>query len=351
MMGAFFPLEAFPMRSIRSLCLLGFSLLANAAIAEEIAKAEVLAAGLNTPCGIAIQPGTDALFIAESGAGRIVCWNETKAEPVIVGFPLDTYGKGPSYKIGPLGLAFQDRDTLLVGDGGFPDGQEFVRVFTPPATGKAALNYDKDVRHKLGPLPAKEPLKAEGNLFGIVATKSALYVTCNGDDDKGWIAKAEISGSGYGELERSIATKVATGINAPSAIVVNEHSGDLVVGQMGATDRPHDSLLTFYNAKTGKLLMRLPTDLHDLTGLAYSPQTARLYAVDFAWSEAAGGLYRLDAALIEGQQVAKAVRIATLEKPTSLAFDSAGALYVADLGKAGAEPSSSGKVWKFAPGL
>jgi sugar lactone lactonase YvrE len=331
--------------------LLCLGLLASAAADEELAKPEVLATGLNTPCGIAIQPGTDILFIAESGAGRIVRWNEKKIEPVIVGSPLDTYGKGPSYKIGPLGLAFQDRDTLLVGDGGYPDGQEFVRVFTPSAAGKAALDYEKDARHKLGPLPAKEPLKAEGNLFGIVATKSALYVTCNGDDEKGWIAKAEISGSGYGELERSIATKVATGTNAPTAIVVNERTGDLLVGQMGAIDRPHDSLLTFYNAKSGKLLMRLPTDLNDITGLAYSPQTGLLYAIDFAWNEAAGGLYRLDAAIAKGQQVVKAVQIATLEKPTALAFDSAGVLYVTDLGKAGSDPSKSGQVWKLAPGL
>lgn len=339
------------MRPFWLLLSLGCCLVATAQEAAKSPAPEVVVAGLHTPWGIAIQPGSDAIFLAESGAGRIIRVNKDKVEPVIVGSPLDTFGKGPRYKIGPLGLAFQDRDTLLVGDGGFAAGQDFVRVFTPPAAGMAALNYEKDVKHKLGPLPAKEPHQAEGNFLGVVASKTAIYVTCSSESAQGWIAKAEISGSGYGDLERSIDTRQAKGTNTPTAIVVNERSGDLVVAQMGSTDQAHDSLLTFYNAKSEKLLMSLPTGLNDILGLAYSPKTGLLYAVDFAWSEATGGLYRLDAALEEGRQVVKAVRIATLEKPTALAFNSAGALYVTDVGKSGGDPAKAGKLWKFAPGL
>ena len=62
--------------------------------------------GLNNPCGVAIQPGTGDIFVADSGAARIVRISEGKLSEVIIDFPIDVYGKGPKYNIGPLGLAF-----------------------------------------------------------------------------------------------------------------------------------------------------------------------------------------------------------------------------------------------------
>ena len=148
------------------------------------------------------------MFIADSGAGRIVRVVDGKLQDVVVGFPLDIYGKGPMYNIGPLGLAFLDKDTLVVGDGGFKDGDEFIRVFTVPAAGKPAIKYE-DTKQKLGPLAATDQLKGEGNLYALALTKTAVYVTCNGDDTKGWVAKADLAGGKFGELKRFIATKEA----------------------------------------------------------------------------------------------------------------------------------------------
>src|SRR6185369_11734799 len=98
-------------------------------------KAETVLGGLSNPCGLAVQPETGHVFVADSAAGRIIRVVDGKAEDVVVGFPLDKYGKGPKFDIGPLGLAFLDKDTLVVGDGSFVDGQEYVRVFTVPAAG------------------------------------------------------------------------------------------------------------------------------------------------------------------------------------------------------------------------
>ena len=84
---------------------------------------------LNNPCGVAVQPETGHVYVAESGAGRVVRIVEGKAQPVIVNFPLDVYGKGPQYKIGPLGLAFASKDVLVVGGGGFADGAELLRIY------------------------------------------------------------------------------------------------------------------------------------------------------------------------------------------------------------------------------
>jgi glucose/arabinose dehydrogenase len=47
------------------------ALLAAPAIAQD-ASVETVVGGLNNPCGIAIQPETGHVFIADSGAGRVV---------------------------------------------------------------------------------------------------------------------------------------------------------------------------------------------------------------------------------------------------------------------------------------
>ena len=75
---------------------------------------EILLDQLNHPCGVAIQPETGHVFVAESGGARVVRVVDGKAQPVIVDFPLDVYGKGPQYKIGPLGLAFAGKNVLVV---------------------------------------------------------------------------------------------------------------------------------------------------------------------------------------------------------------------------------------------
>lgn len=232
-------------------------------------KAETVLGGLSNPTGLAIQPETGHVFVSDSTAGKVIRVVDGKAEDVVVGFPKDVYGKGPFYDIGPLGLAFLDKDTLIIGDGSYKDGEEFVRVFTVPAAGKPALNFDKDAKAKLGPLPDKDGLKAEGNFYAIAVGKTAIYITSNGDDTKGWVLKADVNGTKFGELTRYIATKDE--VDAPVGITMSS-DGDIVIGQMGEVNKPKDSLLTFYSAKTGKKLLNLETGLYDITSLAYSPK-------------------------------------------------------------------------------
>ncbi len=316
-------------------------------------KADTVLGGLSNPTGLAVQPETGHVFVSDSAAGRIIRVVDGKAEDVVTGFPLDKYGKGPFYDIGPLGLAFLDKDTLVVGDGSFKDGEEYVRVFTVPAAGKPALNFDKDAKAKLGPLPEKDGLKPEGNFYAIAVGKTAIYISSNGDDTKGWVLKADVNGTKLGELTRYIATKEAVEVDAPVGITMGP-DGDIVVGQMGEVNKPKDSLLTFYNAKTGKKVLNLETGLYDITALAYSPKTKLLYATDFAWmSSGDGGLYRLDKSNAGGKQAAKATKILALEKPTAMAFGKDGELYITVVGpkKDSENAPKEGSLLKIAPGL
>src|SRR5262245_35821555 len=103
------------------------------ALAQD-SKVEEVVGGLSNPCSVAVQPGTGIVFIADSANGRVVRVVKGKLQDVITGSPKDVYGKGPYYDIGPLGLAFSsDGKSLIVGDGGYKDGEECVRVYTVPA--------------------------------------------------------------------------------------------------------------------------------------------------------------------------------------------------------------------------
>jgi DNA-binding beta-propeller fold protein YncE len=326
--------------------------LTQAATAQD-AKVETVLGGLSNPCGVAVQPETGHVFVSDSAAGRVIRIVEGKAEDVITGFPKDVFGKGPFYDIGPLGLVFLDKNTLVVGDGGFKDGEEYLRVYEVPEAGKPAIDFDKDAKSKSGPLAPAEGILGEGNLYGLAATKSAIYVTCNGDDTKGWVAKADITGSKLGNLERFIPTKEQVEVDGPVAVTISER-GEIVVGQFGENNKPHDSLLTFYSAKTGMKILNLETGLYDITGLAYSPKTKLLYATDFAWmAEGEGGLFRLDSEIKNSTQAVKTLKIAPLDKPTALAFGSDGTLYITVVGpkKVDENAPKEGKLLKIAPGL
>ncbi|MCI0359975.1 MAG: hypothetical protein L0211_15970 [Planctomycetaceae bacterium] len=339
-------------RTLTSICFAVAAGWCLAAFAQE-AKVETVVGGLSNPCGVAVQPETGHVFVADSAAGRVVRVVDGKLEEVITGFPKDVFGKGPFYDIGPLGLVFLDKNTLVVGDGGFKDGEEYIRVYTVPDAGKPALDFDKDAKSKSGPLAAAEGVVGEGNLYGLAATKTAIYVTCNGDDTKGWVAKVDVTGSKLGNLERFIPTKEQVEVDGPVGITISER-GEIVVGQFGENNKPHDSLLTFYSAKTGMKILNLQTNLYDITGVAYSPKTKLLYATDFAWmAETEGGLFRLDSDPQNAATSLKTVKIAALDKPTAMAFAPDGTLYITIVGpkKVDENAPKEGKLVKIAPGL
>ena len=259
--------------------------------------------------------------MSDSGALRVIRIVDGKAEPVITGFPKDTYGKGPIYDIGPLGLVFIDKDTLAVGGGGKIDGEEMLRVYKIPPTGAAPI----DASQMHGD-PQTLPAAGEGNFYGLAKGNQGIFVTCNGDDDKGWISLAKITDGKIASFERKIATKEATKVDAPVAITISPE-GFIAVGQMGEITLAGDSLLTFYN-ENGEKLENFKTDLFDITGLAYGPKRGRLFATDFRWLDTdQGGLYKI-IAIKDNYEKCKPQKIVSLKKPTALTFHPNGDLYI-----------------------
>lgn len=342
------------------------SLPAFAVPADESSKhtVETLATDLDHPCGLTLRPGAPAggpneLFFSESGAGRVVRLSTDKpAEktPAVTGFPLGRFGDDPEYAVGPLGLEFLTHTKLAVGTGGLAVGEDVVRVYALPADA-TPIAYDQ-ADHSVGPIPPDSRSKTgEGNFFALAKIEDeldkALYVTSAGDPDQGWVLKASIAGNKLADLQPFIATRSVTGAAAPSAVTVNPKSRShyLLIGQRGDKGSERDSVIGFYGPTTGTPALILKSGLFDITGLAYSP-SGDLYALDFAHADPkSGGVYRIDAADVDGRQSARAVKIAAIERPTSLAFTPDGVLYVTAFGEP-TDPKEppTGQLLKITPG-
>ncbi len=306
-----------------------------------------LAKEFDNPCGITVQPTTGHLFVAaRDGIYRVDPTTGQKFAEV-TGYPTDIYGKGPKYNVGPMGVAFVN-DVLAVGDGSRPDAQELVRFYQVGTKPAAKPVEETSAVATVGPIVGGEAsAKGEGNFYAIAVKGNDIYITANGDDTKGWVLKSGFEGGKAADLTPHLATKPEVGVDAPVGITIGP-KGELVIGQMGEVNVPGDSLLTIYDADSKKLLKSYKTGLHDIAGLAYSPKTGKLYAVDFAWVDVTqGGLFELT---VSGDEV-KATKVASLLKPTALTFGADGSLFVTIFGDTEAGNPTPGSVVKFAPGL
>ncbi len=309
----------------------------------------VVAGSFYNPCGVAVQPETGHIFISMVGRiVRVVPRDPSEVHDEVTGFPSDTYGRGPIYEFGPLGLAFADKSTLVVGDGSQEDGKEIVRIYAvgsqPPPADK--VRKADDMTSFSTPItPGDDSLGGEGNFYGVAIHGPTVFVTSNGDDSKGWICKLELDMKKPPPLKLTpyIKSKELTDMDAPMGATISP-DGKLVVSQFGPTNVYPKSLLTFYDPSTGNLERKLKTGLHNVIGVAYSPKTGKLYGLDFSWADPGqGGLFRLEV----GADQVKAVRLAVLEKPTALAFAPDGKLYVTVLGSGNTKESKTGRLLVF----
>jgi DNA-binding beta-propeller fold protein YncE len=308
--------------------------------AQDKAQPEPVLVNLLNPCGVAIPPQGGFVFV--SSRFGVYRYDPSYPDPAahravveIDGYPEPpgVLGKSPKYQVGPLGLAFLDKNHLIVAEGSRKPGDELVRVYQLPPKPRAANDWIKEEAslYTLGPIKAgKESAKGENRFYGVAVGAGAIWVSCGGDETKGWVAKAEVIEGKPGELKPVIATVPAAGAGMPGPLTFSPDGKELIVGQMGQTDTDApDSVLCFYDPANGSLKRKVKTGLLDVSGLAYSPKTGKLYATDFAWKNSgAGGLFELE---ISGD-TAKTTRIVALERPSALAFDQEGRLYVTTFG-------------------
>jgi hypothetical protein len=311
--------------------------------------------GLDNPFGVAIQPGTGDVFVSDSGAGRVIRVVSGQSRDVITGFATADCGPEPKYRLGPLGLTFINRQTLVVGEAGRPDGEDILHVFELPLEDAAPVAADSGTA--IGPVPTQNATPGSGNFFSVVFSKGALFATSAGESDPGSLTRASVnSPSSFGPLVRFSQVKSATPFR-PIGLTVSPRD-ELVVGHIGEFGNERDSTLIFFSESDGKPLLNLKTGLLDIVAVAYGPKKqgatrSHLYALDFAWQAPdEGGLFRLDAKrLADGTQEAQPVKLSSLDRPTAMAFADDGTLYVTVVGTASDSTQKSGKLLRFAAGL
>ena len=247
---------------------------------------------------------------------------------VIVEFPIEEFKLDRGITIGPTSLLFRGRHILVVGSSGQDDGADSITLFDLQKYGRTAMKYEES--EKSLSIEASDEGPAEGDFLSMAMTRTGLFVNSFGTSEPGWVLSADLILNDVTNFRRFIPTnKIAKNktemTSTPGGIAVSPE-GHLVVSQMGSRDKPKDSKLTFYSG-AGELLDVFPTGLNDIVALAYGPKSNRLFALDFNWRQPrSGGLYKLVA--VDSKLGCEAELVARLERPTSMAFDQSGNLYI-----------------------
>lgn len=296
----------------------------GAAFAEEATVNTVLG-GLHRPCGIAVRTGGTAdrfeVFVAESGAGRVVRWSiraPQDVDAVVTGFKTNTAAE-PSQQTGPRVLWFLDPGLLLVGTTRDDDG-DLVRAYELP-------DEDQPLAANAARESSSSRSEQDGaTCFAVARTRAnenvpdLLILAIRGADGHARLRKARLQAGVVGALTPLAANDAADDAAASPNAVAITGSGRILVADSGGR-------LTFYNPIDGTVELAMPTDLKQIVDLAYSPTTGCLYAADFG-----GGIYRIDDASEPGHPACQAVKIADVSRPTALAFAPDGNLYVTTFG-------------------
>ena len=297
---------------------------------------KVLTSNLKNPFGVAVRPITSEILVADTGRGRVIQVDREVTKEIIVDFPIEEFELDKALILGPTSLLFRGRHTLLVGAVGGEEGEDAITIFDLEKYTRKALKPE-DAETSLS-IKASDDAPAIGNFFAMTRSRTSLYVSGYGKNEQGWVTAADLVVGEIKNFRRLINTPKLTGIPNPGGIALSPE-GNLAVAQMGSRDKPGDSQLTFYSS-TGELLDVFPTGLNDIVALAYGPKSKRLYALDFSWENPKkGGLYKLVAT--DSTAGCEAQLITKLERPTSMAFDQAGNLYVTICGLVGESRSDS----------
>ena len=142
------------------------------------------------------------------------------------------------------------------------------------------MKENTDAMATLGPIKSgKDTLKGEGTFYGVAVGADAIWVTCQGDDSKGWVAKAEIKDATsselkLGELKPLIQTKTVTETAIPTGDHLHSRRQGTRRRARWATPIPTtaDSMLAFYDPTNGSLKRKLKAGLRDLTRSGLQPE-------------------------------------------------------------------------------
>ncbi len=314
-----------------------------------------LASGLKGPYGIAVQPDSGShneLFIAESGAGRVIRLAadhpDTSVE-AITGFPQRAASKPQSDVLGITSLFFVDHSRLVVAGGG---GQgPFLRLYELPDS-SGAIGFDDQKQNLEDSSAGNSERDADANhVFHSIARTRAndrvadmLLLAGSNDKAKGSLWKIPLRANTLSDIATFPLTGDDGDIHSIAAVAVSNTGYVILAATLTQNGEDHLALC-FLDPIDGRIRLKVPVDLKTVSGLAYNPVTGDLFAAGNE-SESRSGIYRLDDASETGKPRCKAKKIASFPLATALAFASEATLFVTAVDEAD-KADSSGSVFKI----
>lgn len=294
--------------------LLIFGVFVDGANAQDV-KVETVLEGLKGPFGVATQPQTGEIFVADTDNGRIIRLKEKQAVDVITGF---------TNKTGmPVGVCFLKRDYLVVGTSPAESGEPQILVYKIDDARDTALDASKfEGKPRSFKLGDNEQI---GGSFSSLAKGNTGVFVCNNEDEHGWIGLAVFDEEMQPiELARKIETTKSSGMIGLASAVTSPQ-GYLAIGQHGELTK-NDSQLVFYSEE-GELLAKFPLDVSNLIAVDYSPKAGRMFALDIGTNEG-GGLYKLVGTGDDRTKGCRCEKIVELDRPVAMSFHPDGDLYI-----------------------
>ena len=318
-----------------------FGSIACGADAHSIAVKKVLT-GLKNAHDVAVRPEGSGeayeVFIAESGAGRVVKIRSEKPEKridVVSGFSTKPANADSFTSAGVHSLRFLDHMRLIVA-GGDEDGVPFVRLYELPEP-ESPLTADQHKQEAHVPESGKEPT-FDAHVFRNIARTQPnervgdfLLVAAPTDGDSSGLVYVPVRSGTLGDAVPA-QLKNADGKFQIGGITVG-NSGYVVVATNAVGDSSQPSRLAFFSPLDRRVVMQVPTDLRRIVALAYNPKSGNLFVANSPTNDdGRSGIYRIDRLNQPGASACTAVKIADVRSPTALAFAPDGALYVTTTG-------------------
>lgn len=297
-------------------------------------KTEVVSDGLDNPVGLTVWPAREkgssqTIYFAESGAGRILRFSTSepsKTQEVVTGLRTDVIDGDLGFRLGPWSLGFITPTKLAVLGGSGEEASDRISVFI---VSDDEVRSAKELDHQIEMGTGVRPI-----FPGVVLSEIYAYLSHGLADNTGYVFRSALIANRMDDPRQFFSNKNEQSLEWPTGLCLSPplRVQFLVVGFLGQMAEDRDSRVAFVQPSNGSIALKLFPGLFDILGLAYSP-SGRLYVVDFAAREEnSGGVYRLDDVRLNGYSACRAVKIASIVRPTSLAFDASGNLYVTSFG-------------------
>lgn len=297
---------------------------------------------LEQPSSVAVRPQTNEVYVVEAGRRQII---KVGAEPpyhsqtVITGFGGSAISPESSPDTDLYDLGFMGESALWVTGSGGSHGEPWLRIYelTDSDQQQSANQWTLAASaREFGMPPVDDEIwrSAVAAPTGIVVASRRMYSTDLLREVS--YARSDTVAREFHELQSA---ELHVGV---TSLALDPQAGSVVVGRMGGPGPRRDSGLSWIDPASHQLLKEAPLSLRDLVDLAFHPHSDTLYALDSPAGDGTGsGLYRIDPDA-EDELKYTATRIVELHRPTSMAFDQRGRLYVTVGSPSSTESASTG---------